>query len=301
MHNLKIKQFEGPLDLLLSLIEEQKLNITEIALAEVTEQFLAYIKDLEQIDPTALADFLNIAARLLVIKSKAILPSLEVDTEEELEPEEDLTAKLILYKQFKEVAKHLKELDNRRQQSFTRSLVFSQKINFWPDPAVDKQVLYNSILGVLEQLRELDNLPKAKIREAVSIQEKIGQLQNRLAGSIQTSLSSLLAEAKNKDEVIITFLALLELIKQRIFSVDQDSLFTDVTIKQYTPSQAIIEETIIVDETQAPEFSDDDDDDEEEDEEEDEDEEDDKEDSDDEENKDKLNDKQDPDQDDEDD
>ena len=268
MHNLKIKQFEGPLDLLLSLIEEQKLNITEIALAEVTEQFLAYIKDLEQIDPTALADFLNIAARLLVIKSKAILPSLEVDTEEELEPEEDLTAKLILYKQFKEVAKYLKELDNRRQQSFTRSLVFSQKINFWPDPAVDKQVLYNSILGVLEQLRELDNLPKAKIREAVSIQEKIGQLQNRLAGSIQTSLSSLLAEAKNKDEVIITFLALLELIKQRIFSVDQDSLFTDVTIKQYTPSQAIIEETIIVDETPTPEFSDDDDDDDEEEEEE---------------------------------
>ena len=275
MHNLKIKQFEGPLDLLLSLIEEQKLNITEIALAEVTEQFLAYIKDLEQIDPTALADFLNIAARLLVIKSKAILPSLEVDTEEELEPEEDLTAKLILYKQFKEVAKYLKELDNRRQQSFTRSLVFSQKINFWPDPAVDKQVLYNSILGVLEQLRELDNLPKAKIREAVSIQEKIGQLQNRLAGSIQTSLSSLLAEAKNKDEVIITFLALLELIKQRIFSVDQDSLFTDVTIKQYTPSQAIIEETIIVDETPTPEFSDDDDDDDDDDEEEEEEEEDD--------------------------
>ena len=275
MHNLKIKQFEGPLDLLLSLIEEQKLNITEIALAEVTEQFLAYIKDLEQIDPTALADFLNIAARLLVIKSKAILPSLEVDTEEELEPEEDLTAKLILYKQFKEVAKYLKELDNRRQQSFTRSLVFSQKINFWPDPAVDKQVLYNSILGVLEQLRELDNLPKAKIREAVSIQEKIGQLQNRLAGSIQTSLSSLLAEAKNKDEVIITFLALLELIKQRIFSVDQDSLFTDVTIKQYTPSQAIIEETIIVDETPTPEFSDDDDDDDDDEEEEEEEEDDD--------------------------
>lgn len=273
MHNLKIKQFEGPLDLLLSLIEEQKLNITEIALAEVTEQFLAYIKDLEQIDPTALADFLNIAARLLVIKSKAILPSLEVDTEEELEPEEDLTAKLILYKQFKEVAKYLKELDNRRQQSFTRSLVFSQKINFWPDPAVDSNVLHKSILGVLEQLRELDNLPKAKIREAVSIQEKIGQLQNRLAGSIQTSLSTLLAEAKNKDEMIITFLALLELIKQRIFSVDQDSLFTDVTIKQFTPSQVIVEETVIVEDTTNPEtikidedeFDDDDEDDDEED------------------------------------
>ncbi len=243
MAQIKLRQFEGPLDLLLTLIEEQKLNITEIALAEVTEQFLAYIKDLEHIDPTAIADYLTIAARLLVIKSKAILPSLEVEQDEEQEPEEDLTQKLILYKQFKEVAKHLKELDMRREQSFTRSLVFSQRINFWPDPAVTKETLYTSILGVLEQLRELDNLPKAKIREAVSIQEKIGQLQNRLAGSIQTKLSDLLAESKNKDEMIITFLALLELIKQRIFSVNQDELFTDVTITEYRPTITIEETT----------------------------------------------------------
>jgi segregation and condensation protein A len=265
MENLKIKQFEGPLDLLLSLIEEQKLNITEIALAEVTEQFLSYIKDQEQIDPTALADYLNIAARLLVIKSKAILPSLDIEVDEEQEPEEDLTAKLILYKQFKEVAKFLKELDSQRKQSFTRSLVFSQKINFWPDPAVDISALHASILGVLEQLKELDNLPKAKIREAVSIQDKIGDLQNRLAGNIQTKLSTLLAESKNKDEMIITFLALLELIKQRIFSVKQDELFTDVTITEFTPTEVVVQETITVVESQ-PEDEDDEDEDEEDDE-----------------------------------
>ena len=88
MTQIKVLQFEGPLDLLLSLIEEQKLNITEIALAEVTEQFLNYVKQLEQIEPTSIADYLNIAARLLVIKSKAILPSLEVEQDEE-EPEEE--------------------------------------------------------------------------------------------------------------------------------------------------------------------------------------------------------------------
>ena len=88
MTQIKVQQFEGPLDLLLSLIEEQKLNITEIALAEVTEQFLNYVKQLEQIEPTSIADYLNIAARLLVIKSKAILPSLEVEQDEE-EPEEE--------------------------------------------------------------------------------------------------------------------------------------------------------------------------------------------------------------------
>lgn len=243
MTQIKVQQFEGPLDLLLSLIEEQKLDITQIALAEVTEQFLGYVKQLEQIDATSLADYLNIAARLLVIKSKAILPSLEIETDDELEPEEDLTAKLILYKQFKEVAKHLKQLDNNKRQSFTRSLVFSERINFWPDPAVTANTLHASILGVLQQLKELDNLPKAKIREAVSIQEKISHLQNRLAGNIETKLSQLLAESKNKDEVIITFLALLELIKQRIFSVNQNELFTDVVITKYTPSEITTEQT----------------------------------------------------------
>lgn len=238
MAQIKLQQFEGPLDLLLSLIEEQKLNITDIALAEVTEQFLQYVKELEQIEATALADYLNIAAKLLVIKSKAILPSLEVAEDDEQEPEEDLTAKLILYKQFKEVARFLKQLDARRQQSFTRSTVFSERVNFFPDPNVTADSLHTSILQVLQQLKELDNLPKARVKEAVSIQEKISHLQNRLASKIETSLSELLAEAKNKDEVIVTFLALLELIKQRIFSVEQELLFTDVKIKPYTAAEA---------------------------------------------------------------
>ncbi|HMR54996.1 MAG TPA: segregation/condensation protein A, partial [Candidatus Doudnabacteria bacterium] len=205
MAKIKLQQFEGPLDLLLSLIEDQKLNITDIALAEVTEQFLQYVKDLEHIEATALADYLNIAAKLLVIKSKAILPSLDVAQDDELEPEEDLTEKLILYKQFKEVARFLKQLDARRQQSFTRSSIFNERINFFPDPHVTTETLHTSILQVLLQLKELDNLPKARIKEAVSIQAKISDLQGRLANKIETSLSELLSEAKNKDEVIVTF------------------------------------------------------------------------------------------------
>lgn len=238
MAHVKLQQFEGPLDLLLSLIEEQKLSITDIALAEVTEQFLNYVKQLEQIEPTALADYLNIAAKLLVIKSKAILPTLEVAEDDEAEPEEDLTSKLVLYKKFKEVARYLRQIDSQSQQGFIRTAVFSQKVNFFPDPNVSAQTLHDSILKVLQQLKELDNLPKARVKEAVSIQEKISHLQDSLASRIETSLSELLAEAKNKDEVIVTFLALLELIKQRIFSVEQELLFTDVKIKKYQPSSA---------------------------------------------------------------
>src|SRR6185369_11883839 len=144
MDKIKVSQFEGPLDLLLSLIEQRQLDITTIALAEVTEQFLQYLKQLEKIDPTALADYLSIAAKLLVIKSKAILPTLELEQEEE-DAGFDLEAKLLLYKQFKEVAKHLKLLDNKRRQSFERTVTFENKISFYPDPNITTKELHGAI------------------------------------------------------------------------------------------------------------------------------------------------------------
>lgn len=237
MQNIKLlqHQFEGPLDLLLSLIEDQKLDITQIALAQVTEQFLAYIKELKELDATILADYLSIAAKLLVIKSKAILPTLEMEPEEE-EIGADLTEKLLLFKQFKEVANHLKKLDGNLNQSFTRNLIFSERVTFLPDPEVTKNVLKTSILQIIQGLKELDNLPQAKIKEAISIQEKIDSLQALITSKIQTTLSTLLADAKNRSEVIVTFLALLELTKQKILTVEQETLFTDITIKKYEKS-----------------------------------------------------------------
>jgi segregation and condensation protein A len=232
MLQTKTKNFEGPLDLLLSLIEQRQLDITTIALAEVTEQFLQYIKQLEHIDPTVLADYLSIAAKLLVIKSKAILPTLELEPEED-DAGFDLEARLILYKQFKEAAKYLRKLDNKRKQGFLRSVTFEQRVNFYPDPTVSTKELHTAILTVLSGLKELDNLPKAKLKEAISIQEKIDHLRNILSTKIETKLSDLIRTAKNRDEVIVTFLALLELIKQKIFVADQETLFADVVIKKY--------------------------------------------------------------------
>jgi segregation and condensation protein A len=241
MLQTKLRQFEGPLDLLLSLIEERKLNITEIALAEVTEQFLQYIKQLEFIDPTVLADYLSIAAKLLVIKSKAILPTLEIEPEEE-DAGYDLESRLLLYKQFKEAAKYLKKLDNRRKQSFVRALSFEERINFYPDSNITSAVLYDCVIKVLSGLKELDALPKAKLKEAVSMRDKIDQLRGQLEAQVETKLSDLIKTAKNKSEIIVTFLALLELIKQRIFTVNQEALFTEITIKKYNsitlPDQA---------------------------------------------------------------
>lgn len=242
MQSVKLHQFEGPLDLLLSLIQEQKLNITELAISEVTEQFLAYVKQLENIDATALADYLSIAAKLLVIKSKAILPTLEIETEDAEETAEDLASRLILYQQFKEAAKYFKKREALEKQSFIRTLVFSERISFLPDPELRPEDLQVAANGIVQILKELDNLPKAKVREAISIGDKIKELQGLLSEKIETSLNDLLKTAKNKPEVIITFLALLELTKQRVLSVEQENLFTDITIKKYQPS-AVIEES----------------------------------------------------------
>ena len=229
---IKIQQFTGPLDLLLQLIEEQNLDITQISIARVTEQFLYHVKHLEHVDPTTLADYLSMAAKLLVIKSKSILPTLQLDPEEE-EITVDIESRLVLYRRFKEAAKHLKALDARQLQGFEREVTFDEKSTFYPDPEVTPDRLHANILSVLKALEEIANLPKRTIREAVSIQEKIRHLQGLISSQIETKLSTLLTTAKDKTEVIVTFLALLELIKQRILVVDQEALFADVTIKKY--------------------------------------------------------------------
>ncbi len=233
---IKIRQFTGPLDLLLQLIEQQKMDITEVAIAHVTAQFLQYVKRLENAEPTSLADYLAIAAKLLVIKSKSILPTLEIEDEEE-DNALDLEQQLILYRQFKEAAKFLKRLDGRRRQGFAREASFEEKTAFYPDPDVNAGTLRESILRVIKSLDEINSLPQATVKEAISIQEKINSLQETIGAQIETKMSDLVAKAKNKTEVIVTFLALLELIKQRILSVEQENIFSEIIIKKHGQTQ----------------------------------------------------------------
>ena len=228
---VKIEQFEGPLDLLLQLIEEQQLDITSLALANVTEQFLDYVRQLQEKNPMHLADFLVIASKLLVIKSKALLPNLELGIEEE-ESAYDLAAQLILYKKYKEAAKYLRRMDLTRHQSWTREADFNDKVTFVPDPDVTPRTLADSISKVATELKEIVRLPQQVMAEVVSITEKIDHIQKLIADKVETSLSSLIKEAKSKTEVVVTFLALLELTKQRILTVEQNSIFEDIIIRK---------------------------------------------------------------------
>jgi segregation and condensation protein A len=231
MVKIKVEQFEGPLDLLLQLIEDQRLDVSTLALAHVTEQFLSYVKNLQEKNPINLADFLVIAAKLLVIKSKSLLPTLELGDEEE-EAAFDLTQQLLQYKKYKEVAKHLRKLDLRRHQSWTREVDFADRVTFVPDAGLTPQILANSLQNLATELKEIVRLPQHVMKEVVSISEKINHIQSLIASKLETTLSSLLKETKSRTEVIVTFLALLELTKQRILSLEQEEHFADIIIKK---------------------------------------------------------------------
>ncbi|MBI4050280.1 MAG: segregation/condensation protein A [Candidatus Doudnabacteria bacterium] len=228
---VKVAQFEGPLDLLLHLIEEQKLDITQISLASVTEQFLQHMRSQTHLSPQELADWLVIAAKLLVIKSKALVPSLKLEPEEE-EDATSLAWQLYQFKRYKEAARYLATLDAKRRQGWSRVASFTEKIAFYPDPSANPSRLRDAMRALAESLEKIAALPKKILEEVVTISEKIEVLQNLLAEKLELRLRDLLEASRSKTDMIVTFLALLELVKQRILTVEQEAIFSEIIIKK---------------------------------------------------------------------
>jgi segregation and condensation protein A len=172
-----------------------------------------------------------IASKLLVIKSKSLLPTLDFGLEEE-ETAFDLTQQLLTYKKFKEAGRLLKKMDLKRKQTWSREVDFSDRITFFPDPLITTDLLAASLRRLAEELKQIIKLPKQVMQEVVSISEKIAHIQALVSEKIETSLSSLIKDAKSKTEIIVTFLALLELTKQRIIQLDQTEHFADIIIRK---------------------------------------------------------------------
>ncbi|PIS05433.1 MAG: hypothetical protein COT81_01480 [Candidatus Buchananbacteria bacterium CG10_big_fil_rev_8_21_14_0_10_42_9] len=234
MHQVKIEQFSGPLDLLLQLIEEQKLEITQVSLAEVTEQYIKTIYeavDRQHIKPGELADFLAVASKLLLIKSKALLPYLKWEDEEA----EDLERQLKIYQEYLEASKAIEKIIRRKKFGYGRErLLVTEEIGFNPPPSLSKSKLHQVMLAVLNNVERsiLPDIPKETIKRTISIQQKIADIRNRILSSASLDFSKILNEAKDKTEIIVSFLAVLELIKQRTVTVEQDGLFTNITINK---------------------------------------------------------------------
>lgn len=239
----KIKQgsFEGPLELLLSLIEQRKLFVNEISLAEVTNDYISYIKSMSDVSSDKhianVSYFILVAATLILIKSKSLLPNLSL-TEDETEKITDLETRLKLYKIIKNASV---EIGNQ----FGTKIIFMPNERIWSEPlfSPDEQItiknINQSILEILANApKKSEKLPEVEVKKMINIDEVINNLTDRIQGAMNLSFKEFTRSsgATNQEEakvhVIISFLAMLELVREGIIDVIQNTSFEDITINK---------------------------------------------------------------------
>jgi segregation and condensation protein A len=235
VYQVRLPAFEGPLDLLLQLIEREKLDISSISLAQVADQFLAFVRELEQIGADTLADFLVVASRLVWIKSRLLLPqpSRPNDEEEEEDPAEALARQLREYKRFKNAAAALRSIEEAGYHTYLRAA---------PPPELERRLETDSS-ALVELLAAAQialasaaaSLPPESLNGMVvpfrlTIHDQIGLIRRATAGSQGVTFQSLLLRAHHRVEIIVTLLAVLELIKRRQIQVAQEQPFGDIMI-----------------------------------------------------------------------
>ena len=220
--------FEGPLDLLLHLIERNELDITEVSLLGVTEQYLGYLRAADEINLGALADFVAIGARLLLLKSRALLPSEEEEIEFQEDDPEDLVKALREYRRYKEAAAFLRERDTGHQTY--RREVAPPEVTL---PTGLDRVTLDSLVDVLREVME--RLPEeeptgAVVAERVRLRDRLRGLVELLEREQRTSFRRLVEHATSRVTVIVDFLAVLELIKSRYLVATQSERFGDIDL-----------------------------------------------------------------------
>lgn len=235
-YSVTLPAFEGPLDLLLQLIEKEELDISEISLVAVTDQYLRTIEQMQEREPGALADFLVVASKLLYIKSRNLLPKPRpAEESEEEDPSDALLKQLLEYRQFKAVAAGLQEREELGLRTYARNS---------PRPTLDKRLnldgvtlvqLQATLRKVLQRLPGDPPLPRVKtypitVAEQIEIVRQFLHRQRDQYGSQNISFVMLLSQGASRLEVIVTFLAVLELIKQRELQVVQEHIFGEIII-----------------------------------------------------------------------
>ncbi len=230
---VKQEKFEGPLDLLLDLIKKERLSINEISLAKVTDEYVAMVEALSKegrLDQESLAEFLVIAGELLLIKSRSILPGYAATPEEEASIEE-LGRRLETLKQMRELSHELGERARGRHFVFSREAYLGMEPLFYPPKRLKLQDLASVFLKVYEALPKIEKLAEERIKKIISLEEKIKELQEMLSLKVERLFSEIVKSGKEKAEIIVSFLALLELAKQRLVQLHQEEAFGEIKIR----------------------------------------------------------------------
>lgn len=230
MFNFEIDKFSGPLDLLLQLIEQEKLDVSQVSLAKVTDQYLEYLDRQQNLLAEELADFLVIATKLLVIKSKILLPQL---ADEEDENAQQLESQLRMYKEYLEASKKVEKLIAQRNFLFTRERFFIDfRPTFSPSPNLKIDDLKKIFEELIKRIDYLNNLPQKIIERVISLQEMVSNLRQVLSQASKISFKEIIKTSKSKKEVVVCFMALLELVKSGEATVSQATIFDEIHLKK---------------------------------------------------------------------
>lgn len=227
--SIKTAVFEGPLELLLDLVERRKLLINDISLASVTDEYMRHVSEMQEMSLPNTTQFISLAATLLLVKSKSLLPILEL-TEEEETCIEDLEVRLKKYQIIRDASVII-------QSAFGGKVMYSPQFSapkepiFMPDAYCSLIPLAEAIIGVINDLPKKEEPIKAKIKVIISLEDMMEKLKARITQNLHTKFSELHAGEKEKKVVIVGFLAILELFKQGNLLVSQASQFSDIEIE----------------------------------------------------------------------
>ncbi len=237
MYELKTEKFTGPLEKLLELIEAKQLTINEISLAEVTDDFLKHLQTLSEADMRLVADFIAVASRLILLKSKSLLPDLTLTGEEEADIK-DLEKRLRIYQELKPVLKTLDVLWKKAGREFSRPYFLEQGISlgggakvFYPGNGLEIDVLFGALHKIFESFVSLELETKSIKEKIVTLEEEIAEIVERLTRGGDSTFKNLVS-AKSRSEIVIIFLAILHLAHERLVALEQSERFSDIIIKK---------------------------------------------------------------------
>ncbi len=229
-YKVKLDVFEGPLDLLLHLIKDSKLDIQTVKLSDITGQYLDYISTLDLINLENAADFLEVAATLIEIKSKKLLPRVEEVVEDEEDPETLLKKRLEEYKLFKDASERLKEIEDVNKFYKLPNKEAGDYRIILKQMNIENLIKAFSTLLVKTQETSVTNNERIMERERFTVEEKIFEIKSLLLTTDKLSFNALISDDFSRTEIINLFLALLELLKRQYITVDQSEIYGDINI-----------------------------------------------------------------------
>jgi len=227
---VKTETFSGPLDLLLNLIEKRKLLINEVSLSKITDDYINYVNGIGEISIADKSNFILIASTLLLIKSKSLLPTLEL-TQEEEQSIEELERRLKIYKRIKSVEQQVSDLYFKNPTYFKRDVKVVE-VSFRPTKKTSANYTLESIRNIIKNLPKVEIVPKAILKKVISLEDMISKLTERVRQGINTSFKEFTGFGKaEKTDVIVGFLAMLQLVKDGIIEAEQEGGYSDIKIQ----------------------------------------------------------------------